>query len=130
MSQKQRLEVDNLLTKLGDGGGKCIILRREDFDLGLEVREPLLLALSALESRNTVKRSSEPVHDECGSGLESHQDLPIPFQEVPPLLFISHLLRVLLVLLLLLSFLPRTRFTLLICGPVVALGFLTRGLGR
>jgi hypothetical protein len=49
VSEEQSLEVDDLLTELSDSGRESIVLCTEEFDLGLEVSQPLLLALSALE---------------------------------------------------------------------------------
>jgi hypothetical protein len=53
VSQQESLEVDNFLTQLGNSGGKGVILGGEKFNLVLEVGQPLLLSLSALESRNS-----------------------------------------------------------------------------
>lgn len=53
VSQQKGLEVHNLLTKLGHRGGKCIIFGREELNLGLKIGEPLLLALTTLESSDT-----------------------------------------------------------------------------
>ena len=50
MSEKQCLEVDNLFAQLCDSGGKSVVLCTKELDLGLEVGQPLLLALSTLES--------------------------------------------------------------------------------
>jgi hypothetical protein len=49
MSEKQGLEVDNLFSQLCDSGRESIILRAEELNFGLEVSQPLLLPLSALE---------------------------------------------------------------------------------
>lgn len=49
VSEQECFKPDNLLTQLRDGGSKSIILRAENLDLLLEIREPLLLALATLE---------------------------------------------------------------------------------
>lgn len=54
MRKQQGLESDDLFSKLSDGGGECIVLRTEDLHLLLQVCKPLLLALSALESGDSV----------------------------------------------------------------------------
>jgi hypothetical protein len=54
VSQQERLQVHDLLTKLGHRRGKCIVLRREELDLGLEIGEPLLLPLTTLQSSDTI----------------------------------------------------------------------------
>lgn len=53
MSQQESLEVDNFLAQLGNSGGKGVVLGGEKFNLVLEVGQPLLLSLSALESSNS-----------------------------------------------------------------------------
>ena len=53
VGKEQRLEVDNLLAKLSDGGRQSVVLGAKEFDLGLKVGKPLLLTLSALEGSNT-----------------------------------------------------------------------------
>lgn len=51
--QQESLEVDDFLTELSHSSGKSIILSSEKLDLGLEVGQPLLLALATLESSDT-----------------------------------------------------------------------------
>lgn len=53
--EKQRLQVDNLLTQLGDSGREGVILGAEQLHLGLEVGKPLLLPLTALERGDTAE---------------------------------------------------------------------------
>jgi len=54
VSKQQGLEVDDLLTKLGDGSRESIVLCAEQLDLGLQVGKPLLLSLTALEGSDTI----------------------------------------------------------------------------
>ena len=54
MRQQKRLEADNFLSQLSDSGGERIILRAEDLHFLLQVREPLLLALSTFECGDSV----------------------------------------------------------------------------
>lgn len=54
MGQQEGLEIHNLLAKLGYRGGKCIVLCREELNLGLEIGEPLLLPLTTFEGRDTI----------------------------------------------------------------------------
>lgn len=54
MCQQQRLEVDNLFPQLSNGGRQRVVLSAEQLDLGLEVSQPLLLSLSALERSDTM----------------------------------------------------------------------------
>lgn len=58
MSQQESFEVDNFLAQLGDSGGKRVILSGEEFNFVLQVGQPLLLSLSALESRNSENGKS------------------------------------------------------------------------
>ncbi len=50
--EQHSFESDDLIAKDLDLAGKIIVLLGEHLDLGLEVGEPLLLALTALESGN------------------------------------------------------------------------------
>lgn len=59
VGEQEGLEVHNLLAKLGHRGGKCIVLCREELNLGLEIGEPLLLPLTTLEGRDTIKMLAE-----------------------------------------------------------------------
>ena len=86
MSQEERLEIDNLFTKLGDLRSESIIFRAEDFNLGLKIGEPLLLPLSAFQ------RSDPTVKSVADSSVRKGEALPISFQEVFPLLLVGHLL--------------------------------------
>lgn len=54
VSQQESLEIHNLLSELGHGGGQRIILCGEELNLGLEVGQPLLLPLTTLQRRDTV----------------------------------------------------------------------------
>lgn len=56
VSQKKCLEVDKFFSQLSDSLRQSIILSTEKLDLGLQVCEPLLLALPTLESSNPVSR--------------------------------------------------------------------------
>jgi hypothetical protein len=47
--KKQCLEVDDLLSQLGDSRRQRVVLCTEELDFGLQIREPLLLALATLE---------------------------------------------------------------------------------
>jgi hypothetical protein len=49
VGEEQGLEVDDFLAELSDSGRESIVLCTKELDLGLEVSQPLLLALSALE---------------------------------------------------------------------------------
>jgi hypothetical protein len=53
--EQQCLEADDLLSQLSDGGGECIILRAEHLNFLLEIGQPLLLALSTLQCRDSVQ---------------------------------------------------------------------------
>ena len=53
MSKQKGLEVNDFLAKLGDRSSQCVILSGKEFDLRLEVGQPLLLALATLESGDT-----------------------------------------------------------------------------
>lgn len=51
--EQEGLEVDDFFAKLGDLRSQGIVLTTEHFHLGLQVRQPLLLALTTFQSRNT-----------------------------------------------------------------------------
>jgi hypothetical protein len=76
---------------LGKLGVEIVILSTVDLDFLLQIGKPLLLALSALESGDTtimlvLKRNTRVI------------DLPISFEEVLSLLFVSHLLSIRIIL--------------------------------
>lgn len=50
--QKESLEINNFLSELGDSSRQSVVLCAEEFDLGLQISQPLLLALSTLERRD------------------------------------------------------------------------------
>lgn len=52
MRKEQRLQINNLLAQLCNSRGEGIIFCAEEFHFGLEVRKPLLLTLTTLESGN------------------------------------------------------------------------------
>lgn len=52
VSKQQGLEINNLFPKLSDLGRQCVILLAKQFDLLLEVGQPLLLALATFERSN------------------------------------------------------------------------------
>ena len=54
MSQEQGLQVDNLLTQLRYLTAQCVVLAAENLHLGLQVGEPLLLALPAFQCRHPL----------------------------------------------------------------------------
>jgi hypothetical protein len=54
VSQEEGLEINNLFPELSDCGRERIILCCEDFDLGLQIRKPLLLPLATLQGSNPV----------------------------------------------------------------------------
>lgn len=54
MCQQQGLQVHNFFTKLSHCSSESIVLRGEQFNLGLKVGQPLLLALPTFERRNPV----------------------------------------------------------------------------
>jgi hypothetical protein len=54
VSEKKRLQVDDFLTELCHSLGQGVILGAEELDFGLQVGEPLLLALSTLERGDTA----------------------------------------------------------------------------
>jgi hypothetical protein len=49
VGKKQRLEVDHLLAQLRHLCAQGIVLAAEDLHLGLQIGEPLLLALTTFE---------------------------------------------------------------------------------
>ena len=53
VGQKHGLEGNDFLAELADLSGKLVILGGVHLDLGLQVLEPLLLALTALEGGDT-----------------------------------------------------------------------------
>lgn len=53
VSQQKGFQVDNFLSELSDGSGQSIVFRGKELNLGLEVGQPLLLALTALQGRDT-----------------------------------------------------------------------------
>lgn len=63
VSEQECFKPDNLLTQLRDGGSERIILSAENLDLLLEIREPLLLALAALERSDSGPVSAENLTD-------------------------------------------------------------------
>lgn len=55
MREKHGLESDNFLTEGGDLRRQLVVFGGEHLHFALQVGEPLLLALTALESGDTVK---------------------------------------------------------------------------
>lgn len=52
--QQECLELDNLFAQLGALRRQSVVLLRKNFDLGLEVGQPLLLSLPTLKSSDPV----------------------------------------------------------------------------
>lgn len=55
MRKEESFEVDDFLSQLRDLRCEGVVLRAEHLDLGLKVRQPLLLTLTTLESGNAVR---------------------------------------------------------------------------
>lgn len=54
VGDQQRFEINDLFSKLSYRLGEGIIFGAKEFNLGLEVSQPLLLALTTLEGSNSV----------------------------------------------------------------------------
>ena len=72
VSHKQRLQVDNFFSKLRDGSGKRVVLSAVNLHLGLQIRQPLLLALSAFQSSNPKNICQSPCRDSCEKRLSQN----------------------------------------------------------
>jgi hypothetical protein len=52
--EQKCLEIHDFLAQLCDRSRQCVVLRAEQLDLGLEIGQPLLLALATLEGSDPI----------------------------------------------------------------------------
>ena len=90
------LEVQHLLPKGCHLRVQRVVLAAEDLDFLLQVLQPLLLALAALEGGDAAPRSAlgpyAVLEDGTREGKGEGREVPIPLQKVLPLLLVRHLL--------------------------------------